>query len=181
MADRVTFLNTSRINPRRTLPPHAGERYSGLMSFHIMKGNPMRTWLPLVAALLAGLATLPAQAENVYRWVDDDGVTHFTAHPPKNRQSDQLRTQTGHSEPVDYSKQYPAEEAQNQERANSQNQGPSQAELDDACQRARENLRTLEQGGRIAEEAEDGSRRYLSEEEKAERAERARQTVEETC
>lgn len=141
----------------------------------------MKTWLPLVAALLAGLTTLPTQAENVYRWVDDEGVTHFTAHPPKNRRAEQLRTQTGHSEPVDYSKQYPDSEEPRQEQTNGQNQGPSQAELDDACQRARANLRTLEQGGRIAEEAEDGSRRYLSEEDKAERAERARQTIEETC
>lgn len=141
----------------------------------------MRTWLPLVAALLAGLTTLPALAEDVYRWVDDEGVTHFTAHPPKSRQSDQLHTQTGHSEPVDYSKQYSTGDEPPQERADSQNQGPSQAELDDACQRARDNLRTLERGGRIAEQTEDGSRRYLSEEDKAERAERARQIIEETC
>ncbi|WP_169449462.1 DUF4124 domain-containing protein [Marinimicrobium agarilyticum] len=141
----------------------------------------MRTRLPLVAALLGGLVTLPALAEDVYRWVDDEGVTHFTAHPPKNRQADQLRTQTGHSEPVDYSQQYPDRKESSEERPSDQNQGPTQAELDDACQRARENLQTLEQGGRIAEEAEDGSRRYLSEQEKTERAERARQIVEDAC
>ncbi|WP_347331163.1 DUF4124 domain-containing protein [Marinimicrobium locisalis] len=141
----------------------------------------MRIWLPLAAALMTGLAALPTLAEDVYRWVDDDGVTHFTSHPPKNRKADQLRTQTGHSEPVDYATQYPEEETPEQEQPREENRGPTQAERDDACQRARENLRLLEQGGRIAEETEDGSRRYLSEEDKAERAERAQQIVEEAC
>lgn len=44
----------------------------------------MRTW---IAALLVLLA-LPAGAEKVYKWVDEDGVVHFGAEPPRGQAAD---------------------------------------------------------------------------------------------
>ncbi|WP_286804138.1 MULTISPECIES: DUF4124 domain-containing protein [unclassified Marinimicrobium] len=140
---------------------------------------------PLLAVLAITLCATPLTglADQVYRWVDDEGVTHFTSHPPKGRPSETLRTQTGHSEPVDYSSQYPRPEPEQPEpqSAASNVEQPSKQELDEACQRARQNLETLERGGRIAVETEDGSRRYLGEEELSERAETARQIMDRAC
>lgn len=36
----------------------------------------------LVAALLFGLVTAPAGAQQMYKWVDDNGTVHFTDSPP---------------------------------------------------------------------------------------------------
>ena len=140
---------------------------------------------PLLAVLAITLCATPLTglADQVYRWVDDEGVTHFTSHPPKGRPSETLRTQTGHSEPVDYSSQYPRPktESNTAQSASEVAEQPSPQELDEACRRARQNIQTLQDGGRIAVEAEDGSARYLDEQERAERLEQARQIMDRAC
>lgn len=55
-------------------------------------GSPTRTragfaWLPLA---LAGLLAAPAHATEVYRWVDENGVTHFTENPPPGVAADRV-------------------------------------------------------------------------------------------
>lgn len=44
----------------------------------------------LAGSLLLTLGA-PAMAETIYRWVDSEGVTHFSAQPPQGRQADSLR------------------------------------------------------------------------------------------
>lgn len=126
-----------------------------------------------------------AGADTVYKWVDDEGVTHFSAHPPKNRQSDQMRTRTGHSEPIDYSQQFQAEGEQDQadtsNEAAANQRDVSQQDLDRACEDARENLAKIERGGRIMVTDDNGERRYLNQDEIDERAEQARQVRDRAC
>ena len=44
----------------------------------------------LASSLLLTLGT-PVMAETIYRWVDAQGVTHFSAQPPQGRQAESLR------------------------------------------------------------------------------------------
>jgi hypothetical protein len=44
----------------------------------------MRALVPLLAVLTLPLAAAPAQAD-VYKWVDDSGVTHYSDAPPPNK------------------------------------------------------------------------------------------------
>lgn len=44
----------------------------------------------LYGSLLLTLGA-PAMAETIYRWVDSQGVTHFSAQPPQGRPADTLR------------------------------------------------------------------------------------------
>lgn len=147
----------------------------------------MKSVLLCNLALAGLLMSTLAGADTVYKWVDDEGVTHFSAHPPKNRQSDQMRTKTGHSEPVDYSRRFRAEDDGERDQTDSQNQtaanqaGPSQEELDEACEAARQNLALVERGGRIAVKDENGERRYLDQDEIDERAEQARRIRDRAC
>lgn len=123
-------------------------------------------------------------ADEVYRWVDDEGVTHFSAQPPKNRQSDRMNTKTGHSDPIDYRGRFSASDPEEGEEGESDNEAPgpsAEADMREACQTARQNLQKLERGGRIAETADDGTRRYLTEEQREARMERAREAIEKTC
>lgn len=41
------------------------------------------------------LAVSAAQAGQMYKWVDDKGVTHFSTRPPPNRNTDQTRLKGG--------------------------------------------------------------------------------------
>lgn len=40
---------------------------------------------PLVASLLLSLLAGPVFAADIYRWVDDEGVVHYTENPPRER------------------------------------------------------------------------------------------------
>lgn len=143
----------------------------------------MKRLLLCSLALTSCLLSTLAGAETVYKWVDDEGVTHFTAHPPKNRKSDAMRTSTGRSEPIDYSKQFPQEGSNNAQSnvAESPRGAPSQEELDEACRRARENLKMIEEGRRIAVTDDNGEQRYLDQQEIDQRAEQARQIRDRAC
>lgn len=131
----------------------------------------------LMLAMLALSGAAPA-AEKIYRWVDDEGVTHFTAHPPKNRESEVVRVQTGSSDPVP-----PPATASEEQPANADQDGAAaQQSRNDAyrCSIARENLKVLQTSARVQVQ-EDGEIRYLNEEEQRERAEQARQIIAESC
>lgn len=145
----------------------------------------MKSVLLCTLAVAGLLMSSLAGADTVYKWVDDEGVTHFSAQPPKNRKSDQMRTSTGHSEPVDYSSQFQSEDEEDQDDVRDETAGnqeePSQEQLDEACEAARENLAMVERGGRIAVTDEDGERRYLDQDEIDERAEEARQIRDQAC
>jgi len=59
----------------------------------------MRT---IITALLLILAfSTPSQAAKVYKWVDQDGVTHYTAQPPHNKPAETLNIRTGESRPAE--------------------------------------------------------------------------------
>lgn len=52
---------------------------------HLMK--------PIITALAAiMLASSPAMADTFYRWVDDNGVTHYAERPPQGHASEAVRT-----------------------------------------------------------------------------------------
>ena len=50
-----------------------------------------RTLTPLLALALLGSAA-PAMADKYYKWVDDNGVTHYGAAPPEDGGSEAVRT-----------------------------------------------------------------------------------------
>ena len=49
-----------------------------------------RITIPLALGLL--MAATPVLASTFYRWVDDNGVTHYSATPPEGRASEPVRT-----------------------------------------------------------------------------------------
>jgi len=142
----------------------------------------MKLLLPLFIAIAGLVFTATASADRVYQWKNDEGVTQFGSQPPRGREYRELRTQTGHSEPVDYQALYgPAEEPEQEAPTQERTEGPSDEEFDEACRLAEQNLETIERGGRIVELDEDGERRFLGEEELEERAQQARQTRDLAC
>jgi hypothetical protein len=57
-----------------------------------------KPWLGIAAALL--LAALPASAETVYKWVDEHGVTQFSALPPAGRTAEKLTVEAPEAAPA---------------------------------------------------------------------------------
>ncbi len=53
-----------------------------------------RLVIALVAALLA-VSSLPAGADKIYRWVDENGVVNYTQQKPRDTESEAIVTNTG--------------------------------------------------------------------------------------
>ena len=137
----------------------------------------------VLALCMAGL-TLASQsfAAKVYKWVDADGVTHFSEHPPKNTQTEVIKPKTGHSEPVNYESAAPAGDdgaAAGQQQAD---EAMAQALKDPTrCAAARKNMETLRNFGRVKVKGEDGSFHFLTSEEQQERIQSTQQAIDESC
>ncbi len=130
--------------------------------------------------LLAGPNLLAA--DEVYKWVDDEGVTHYGTRAPTGREASSFTPKTGHSEPVKYD--FATEEEQARQRtANSDAQNSERVTEPDPerCQAARNNLKALSDFGRVKVKTDDGGFRYLEREEMQERIEEAKQVIAESC
>jgi len=131
----------------------------------------------LIALLV--FAAVPASADTIYRWTDDNGVAQFTAHPPRDREFTQVNTRSGRSVPVNTTSQSNSTPAEP-----TQAPAPAQAEYpadNEPCQVARQNLTTLEAGGRIRIDGGAGGPRFMGEDERLERLEETRAFVAENC
>lgn len=131
----------------------------------------------LIALLL--LVATPVSADTIYRWTDDKGVTQYTAHPPRDREFTQVNTRSGRSVSAGATSQSAStpttpEPAQ----AQAQAEYPSNEE---PCQVARQNLSTLEKGGRIRVDGGPDGPRFMGEDERLERLEETRAFIADNC
>ena len=139
----------------------------------------------IIVLLLTG--QWPVQAE-VYRWVDDKGQMHF---------GDQARDASTHSikphsgQPTAVNGQQRMEKTRKllnayrierqQMREQKAKQKKQVEERKRNCLRARDDLRRYTNYGNIYKLAEDGKRRYLSEQERAALLQRSREAVTRLC
>jgi hypothetical protein len=126
----------------------------------------------------------------IYKWVDQDGVTQFSQFPPPEQAAEQIAPAPPPSgdpaqqqerlqqqmEGFDARRQAEAESRQAQEREKEQ-----QALRKRNCEVARHNLELLQRGGRTRFETESGEVAYLTDAQRQERLETARQAVQEHC
>lgn len=141
----------------------------------------MRRTLLLASLLLGCVGT--AGAGQIYKWVDAQGVTHFTAQPP----------QDGEARVVPAAKQPPPPSPAATPAAESKQ--PSQAEIDERvrrevaqkekeraeyCGKVRTNLAQLRNNPRLLMEV-DGKMKRLTEEERQGRIAEAEKVIGESC
>ena len=146
----------------------------------------------LVGAALLALASLPASADKIYRWVDAGGVVNYTQQKPRDTESEAIITQGGTSRPV---RQAPApvpelsaatgqplsaeqEKMLDGLRAAEQARQAEIAKIKEQnCQESRDVLARLTLKSRIRVRDEDGDYRVMPENERQERIARAQENV----
>ena len=137
----------------------------------------------LTTALLAGLISTSAYAaKNYYKWVDAEGVTHYSARKPLDVDSQIISVSTGL--PRDDNGQ-PVQIDDEPNAGNPQAQATAAVEEDlkdpERCEAAQSNLKIINENARIRERLEDGTLRYLSQEEINDRKARAQKAIDESC
>lgn len=146
----------------------------------------MRRMMITSSLLLAMSAT--AMASQVYKWVDAQGVTHFSAQPPQGQDATSVNTAAPPPKPAvaEEKKAAPTfesiadpEQAAIDEKVK-QDIAAKEAERKKYCADVRTNLSQLENNPRVRTEV-DGEVRRLSEEERQSRISEAQKAIAENC
>ncbi|WP_373002124.1 DUF4124 domain-containing protein [Marinobacter sp.] len=141
--------------------------------------------LTLLLAVVPGIA----MSASVYKWTDENGVTHFGDRQPTGATSERVNVRSGTSSDASGSRQSPQERLQNlQEQQAGEEEQRQETAADEArrkqreanCATARSNLEVIDRNARIRVE-ENGEQRYLSEEEIAEKRAEFERMAEESC
>jgi len=139
---------------------------------------------------LAIAVTASAQASEVYKWIDEEGITHYEEHAPTNKDYSLVKTygevpsgaedakqrleqqrsdkKMADEKGVDYAKQKKAADQQAMVRAEN-------------CKGAQNNLKTIQENARVRLLGEDGEFRYLSDEERQQQIDTAKEMIAANC
>ncbi|MEM1080788.1 MAG: DUF4124 domain-containing protein [Pseudomonadota bacterium] len=125
----------------------------------------MRT-VPLIALLMmCGLMVSTAEAQTYFKWVDEDGTTHFTAEPPADRPFERIDTTgnvIGTSDDLSFENVGDEDVDMPSEASLMPREGePDPEALAASCAQARENMFWLQNRRRIAVENPDGSEDFV--------------------
>ncbi len=125
--------------------------------------------------LLFALAAAGATAEAVYKWTDAEGVTHFSAQPPADRQAQQIQVEAPPPTGAAGAKEQPGKAADDGRPKDPAEglAGPSAEELArqeeqrrQNCETAKRNLETLKTRAHVRiRDEKTGEDRYLTPEE----------------
>lgn len=138
----------------------------------------------IVGSLLLALSS-STMAAQVYKWVDAQGITHFSAQPPQGQAAQTLNTVTPPPKPVavesDASENSESLVDQEQiDRKVKQQVAEQEAERKRYCETLQTNLAQLQNNPRVRVE-ENGEVRRLKEEERQSRIAETKQKIEENC
>lgn len=142
----------------------------------------------VVLAIILILVPTMASTASVYKWTDENGVTHFGDRQPTGRKSESVNIKTG--SPNSGGQQRSAQEQmqaiddareEQSERANlSAAEEAQQKQLKANCETAQSNLTIINSNARIRVE-EKGEQRYLAPEEIEEQRQKFQQIADENC
>ena len=146
----------------------------------------MRKVLP--AAVLIGMC-LPAFAAGVYKWVDEDGVVHYSDKKPDHQSSQQLNVRTA---PAPGAQDRPSAQEQNKALTDKQEveklrqqqateTAQAEARQSERCDAVKKNLETLSTTARIREKGDNGELRYLTPEEILDRKKQSQSILDNEC
>ena len=129
----------------------------------------------------------------VNKWVDAEGKVHYSDAPPPEVQTQTVRNISGKGQteaPASYSpKSYSEREAEMKKsklekeeasKKTAQQEADAKAKQSN-CEAARQNVRSLEAGGRIVTYDANGERNYMEDDARAQRLEEAQKSVSDYC
>ncbi len=119
----------------------------------------------MIALCFCFLMTPVLAADQVYKWTDESGTTHFSGSPPDGAESEQVKLDKPPSQPV--AEQEPEASAATDQAA--------------SCEQAKQNLSTLKTSTTVDIQEADGSKRTLSTAERASMMESEQKRVELFC
>jgi len=151
--------------------------------------NTLTTLLSLLCIISSFALTETALAKT-YKWVDENGVTQYTATPPPTGDFKTIKPPSKPAvDPVkaqgEFDKRLEAfnkrKEETDKAKAEADEQAAKAAEAKKNCEQAKKNLNLLQTKVRVRYKEEDGSVRYLTDEEREANMKRAQGAIKSYC
>ncbi len=134
-----------------------------------------------VMACLSVVFNLNAAPSGLYRWTDENGQVKYSDRPPEGIESTFIKLSTGKSSKVNDASSDSSTTTEETNKLKPGEQLEVMAEKDPAlCKQATNNLKALK-GARIRITEPDGSKRFLTEDEKEGQRENARKFIKINC
>lgn len=136
--------------------------------------------------IVVGMVLATAQA-GVYKWVDEDGQIHFGDQPKKAAERVKVHKppviDAATQERIDRLNRFDDEDegGDDTDRETQEQAEKLRAQYKEFCDKTRERLRLLEQGGRLYEVTKEGERDYLTDEGRLERIKDAERDLKKHC
>ena len=169
------------------------------MKIAIIQATPKHTLLlgALLSAILGVVLTGTAQAQDVYKWIDADGTTHYGSHPPSatpdaqqikvnasapsGKADAQAKIEQRKKQFTDKTAHQEAEDAAAALQAQKEKEKQDKEAYKKHCDIYKKNLTVIKENNRIREESESGEIVYLSEEAVAEKMKKAKDFIAKNC
>lgn len=154
-----------------------------VISLHYKDASTMRK---LLITTLLTLACSSAMATQMYKWVDENGVTQFSQQPPTDNQYQRMNV----TPPPQPSTPAPQPPVRAEDEAATTETEPAQQQTDDAeyraelaayCESLRNRLTTMENNPRLRRERADGTMERIPEEERQEMISKAKADLQANC
>ncbi len=151
--------------------------------------NTLTTLLSLLF-LLGNFAVANIASAKMYKWVDESGVTQYTATPPPNGDFKTIKPPSKPAvDPVKAKGEFDKrlenfnkrQEETNKAKKEADKKAAKKAEYKKNCDKAKKNLNLLQTKVRVRYTDEDGSVRYLTDDERAANLKRAQEAVKSYC
>jgi len=138
-----------------------------------------------IAALLLVVSTF-ASAQQIYRWVDEKGTTHFGAQPPQGVEAQRISAKAPNPGSVAAPAANKARDVMDARQQEIELQvknevAEQEAERKMFCEQTRTNLAQLRNNPRLSYVDEEGKTHMLTDEERQQRLNDAEQMVKEFC
>lgn len=144
--------------------------------------SPVMQTLILAAGLLL---FQPLAAQQYYKWVDDEGVTHYSAEKPEGKDASRVEAKNPPSSSQDKAMQRLEQQREQNQAAREAGEEDEQAEEDpqaaneENCEQHRKNLETLNQRSVVRrEDPETGEKKTLDEEQRQAMIEKTKKALE---
>lgn len=141
----------------------------------------MRT--ALINCLFITLLSTAANANDIYRWVDKQGVTHFSTQPPTQQPSERLGSKGSAYTPADSStpEHRPIVDTDAIAQRTKQKIAAEEKIRLEYCQGLAQDIAQLENNPRVRVTEDDGSMRRITEEERQSRIQTAKTDFANEC
>lgn len=149
----------------------------------------------IVASGILSVSIVPtdASAEKFYKWVDEDGTTHYGTRPPADKQTEKVKvsnTQSSSSN-LDQDRLDQSRDKMLQDKIDKQNSAEADAvkkeedeykkQIAENCKVYKSNLNTLQNSPRIKQTDKDGNVTYLGDEARKQEIEDTKKFIQENC